>query len=135
MPWFHRLALPPRFLPLGGVVSGFMGGMTGQQGALRSVFLLQTGLDGPRFIATGVMVAVLVDLARLPTYVATFDASVMTLAGREGALIAIGTASAFLGAWLGARFLKRATVGVIRLVVAVVMLLIGIGMVLGVLGA
>ena len=134
MPWFQRLALPPRFLPVGGMLSGLMGGMTGQQGALRSMFLLKAGLDGPRFIASGVMIAVLIDLARLPTYVATFDASVMTLAGREGALIAVGAVSAFAGAWLGARFLKRAQIGVIRIIVAIMMVVIGIGMIFGVLG-
>ncbi len=135
MPWFRKLALPPGYVPLGGAVSGFMGGMTGQQGALRSLFLLQTGLDGPRFIATGIVVAVFVDLARLPTYAATFGGEVMDLGGHDGALIAVGVAAAFLGAWLGSRYLAKTTVSVIRAFVAGFMLLIGTGMILGVIGA
>lgn len=71
--WFQELKAPPRFIPLGGLLSGFFGGLTGQQGAFRSVFLLRAGLTAERFIATGVMIAVIVDLTRLTTYAATFD--------------------------------------------------------------
>src|SRR3546814_7000782 len=65
-PWFQRLAAPPRMIPLGGVIMGFMGGLTGQQGAFRSMFLLKSGLDARHFIATGVILAIMVDLSRLP---------------------------------------------------------------------
>ena len=57
-PWFQRLAAPPRVAPLGGLATGLLGGLTGQQGALRSMFLLRFGLDPARFIATGAMIAV-----------------------------------------------------------------------------
>ena len=134
LPWFQKLALPPRLLPLGGALSGFMGGMTGQQGALRSLVLLKCGLDAKQFIATGVMVAILIDLTRLPTYLASFDPDTLDLTGREGALIAVGTACAFAGAWLGSKYLKRATIGVVRFSVATLMLVIGLGMILGILG-
>lgn len=135
MPWFQKLALPPQLLPLGGAISGFMGGMTGQQGALRSMVLLKCGLDAKSFIATGVMVAVLVDLSRLPTYVATLDPDTLDLAGHDGALIAVGTLCAFAGAWLGAKYLKRATIRVVRVSVAALMLMIGLGMITGLLGS
>lgn len=135
MPWFQKLALPPRLMPLGGALSGFMGGMTGQQGALRSVVLLKCGLDAKAFIATGIIVAILVDMTRLPTYAASFDADTLDFVSREGALIAFGTACAFAGAWIGARYLKRATIGVVRAAVASLMLLIGLGMILGFLGS
>ncbi len=69
-PWFRRLSAPPRLLPVGGILTGFLGGLTGQQGALRSMFLLRCNLEPERFIATGVLIAVLVDLSRLPTYAA-----------------------------------------------------------------
>ncbi len=69
-PWFQRLAAPPRLLPPGGLLTGFVGGLTGQQGALRSMFLLRCRLSPERFIATGVLIAVLVDLSRLPAYAA-----------------------------------------------------------------
>lgn len=41
------------YLPLGGVLSGFFGGLSGMQGALRSAFLLKAGFSKKAFIATG----------------------------------------------------------------------------------
>jgi uncharacterized membrane protein YfcA len=35
-PWFQKLRAPPSAMPLGGGLTGFFGGLTGQQGALRS---------------------------------------------------------------------------------------------------
>jgi acyl-CoA reductase-like NAD-dependent aldehyde dehydrogenase len=46
--------MPPGYLPVGGLLSGFFGGLSGHQGALRSVFLLRAGLTKESFIATGV---------------------------------------------------------------------------------
>ncbi|MBA3895955.1 MAG: sulfite exporter TauE/SafE family protein [Sphingomonadaceae bacterium] len=132
-PWFQRLAAPPRLIPLGGIVTGFFGGLTGQQGAFRSMFLLKSGLDPTRFIATGVVTAVLVDLARLPTYAASFRGNV-GLGGHGWALVGVGTLCAFVGAFLGVRYLKKATIGVVRAMVAGLMLLIGAALVTGLLG-
>lgn len=132
-PWFQRLAAPPQLMPLGGVITGFFGGLTGQQGAFRAMFLLKSGLEPARFIATGVLIAVLVDLARLPTYAVSFRGNA-TLGGHGWALVAISTLCAFAGAFLGVRYLKRATIGVVRAMVAGLMLLIGTALVAGVLG-
>ena len=134
-PWFQRLSAPPRMMPLGGLLTGFSGGLTGQQGALRSMFLLKSGLPPVSYIATGTMIAILIDLSRLPTYAATFSLEALPLSGRGGALIACGTLCAFAGAWLGARYMKKATIGVIRALVVILMVLIGSGLVLGILGA
>jgi len=68
-PRFQELAFPPRWLPLGGALSGFFGGLSGNQGALRSAFLLKIGLSKEAFVATGVVSAVIVDAARLVIYV------------------------------------------------------------------
>ena len=135
MPWFQRLSIPPQVMPLGGVTTGFIGGLTGQQGALRSMFLLKSGLDAVHFVATGVFIAVMVDLARLPVYGASFAQGALDLSSREGALITAGVACAFFGAWLGARFLKRTTIVIIRIVVAGLMFLVGLGLIFGVVGA
>jgi len=50
-----KMAISPVWLPLGGVVSGFFGGLSGNQGAFRSAFLLGAGLGKDAFIATGVL--------------------------------------------------------------------------------
>jgi uncharacterized membrane protein YfcA len=134
-PWFQRLSAPPRLMSVGGALTGFLGGLTGQQGALRSMFLLKSGLAPERFIATGVLIAIMIDISRLPTYVATFATGAFALSPHELQLVAAGTMSAFVGAWLGARFLKKATLGVVRLIVATLMLFIGAGLIAGVIGA
>jgi uncharacterized membrane protein YfcA len=134
-PWFQRLAAPARLIPFGGLLTGFVGGLSGQQGALRSMFLFKSGLEATSYIATGVLIAILIDLARLPTYAASFAGETLSFSGRVGALIAFGTICAFTGAWLGARYMKKATIGVIRALVVAFMLLIGAGLIVGVLGA
>lgn len=133
-PWFQRLAAPPRMMPLGGVIMGFMGGLTGQQGAFRSMFLLKSGLDARHFIATGVILAIMVDLSRLPGYFAAFSGDDLPLGGRQALLIALATLSAFAEAWIGARHMKKATIGTVRIIVAGLMLLVGTALALGVTG-
>jgi uncharacterized protein len=133
-PWFQRLSAPTRLMPLGGAMTGFFGGLTGQQGALRSMFLLRTHLSPTAFIATGVMIAVFVDLARLGTYARALTASGFDFSEREMIVVLAGTASAFAGAYLGTRYLKKATIGVVRVVVAAFMLLIGACLAGGIIG-
>lgn len=55
---------PASWLPLGRLVSGFFGGLSGNQGAFRASFLLGVGLTKESFIATGVVPACLVDASR-----------------------------------------------------------------------
>lgn len=132
--WFQRLRAPRRLMPFGGVLTGFFGGLTGQQGALRSIFLLRSDLTAEKFIATGVMVAVLVDLSRLATYAVSFSSAGLNLAGREGAMILAGTLSAFVGAWGATRRLHKVTIDAVRYSVAALMLAIGIALAAGLIG-
>ena len=132
--WFQQLSAPARFIPVGGVISGFLGGLTGQQGALRSIFLLRTGLSAERFIATGAMIAVLVDLSRLGTYAASFGSGELRPEGREALLVAVGTVAAFAGAFIATRWIDKLTIGLVRHVVAGLMLVIGLALASGVIG-
>jgi hypothetical protein len=74
-PRFAVLAFPPRYLALGGLIPGFFGGLSGNQGAFRSAFLLKAGLGKEAFIAAGVVAAVIVDTVRLAVYGVGFYAS------------------------------------------------------------
>lgn len=132
--WFQALNAPPRLMPFGGAITGFLGGLTGQQGALRSIFLLRSGLTSEQFIATGVMVAVLVDLSRLTTYAASFAAAGWNLEGRESLLVLVGTLAAFAGAFVGTRYLEKITIDIVRYSVAALMLAIGAALSVGALG-
>src|SRR4030065_529039 len=48
-------APPARYLVLGGALSGFCGGLSGNQGAFRSAFLIKAGLDKQAFVGTSVV--------------------------------------------------------------------------------
>jgi uncharacterized membrane protein YfcA len=130
-PRFQELAFPPRWLPLGGALSGFFGGLSGNQGALRSAFLLKAGLSKNAFVATGVVSAVLVDAIRLTVYGTGFLSVHFTKSQELITPIIVGTICAFAGAFVGKRFLQRVTLKAVRVTVAAAMLLIGIGLLAG----
>jgi uncharacterized protein len=132
-PRFRALAVGARWLPLGGVLSGFFGGLSGIQGALRSAFLLKSGLSKEVFVATGVVSAVIVDASRLMVYGATFMARHFEESREVVVPVIVATASAAVGSLVGARLLKKVTMESVRLVVAVAMLLIGCGLMSGLL--
>ncbi|HMO51884.1 MAG TPA: sulfite exporter TauE/SafE family protein [Kiritimatiellia bacterium] len=135
-PRFESLAFNPRYIPLGGVLSGFFGGLSGHQGALRSAFLIRAGLSKEAFIGTMVVSAVVVDVARLLVYGATFSGFSGTFVSRGGAsgwaLVGAGIVAAFAGSMLGARLVKKVTMKTIRLIVGVMLLALGIALSAGV---
>ncbi|RMH79341.1 MAG: sulfite exporter TauE/SafE family protein [Calditrichaeota bacterium] len=124
-----NFSLPPRYLPLGGILSGFFGGLSGHQGALRTMFLLRCGLSKESFIATGVMIACMVDVSRLLVYSERLAA--LNLAENGGLLLA-ATLAAFAGAMVGNRLLKKITMREVRTVVAVMLFGVALGLGLGI---
>ncbi len=129
-PRFARLSVDSRYLPLGGLLSGFFGGLSGHQGALRSMFLIKSGLDKESYVATAIVIAVLVDISRLVIYGNTLFDQVRTL---DWQLIGLTCAAAFAGAWLGKKLLKKVTIDAIRFLVACLLLVVGTGLISGLL--
>jgi uncharacterized membrane protein YfcA len=66
LPFAQRLQFSREKMPLGGILSGIFGGLAGIQGAIRSAFLIRAGLSKESYIATGVVIACMVDITRLP---------------------------------------------------------------------
>lgn len=128
VPVLARAGVSPRWIPLGGFVSGFFGGLSGHQGAFRSLFLLRAGLSKEAFIATGVAAACLVDVTRLGIYADLFTADML---GGNLRLLVLAALSAFAGAYLGKRLLRKMTIGAVRLTVGVMLLALGAGMAAG----
>lgn len=118
-------AVSTRWLPVGGLVSGFFGGLSGHQGAFRSVFLLRAGLDKTAFIGTGTVIASLIDITRLSVYF-TGDAFEHVRANRG--IVALAVAAAFTGAYAGSRLLEKTTLDVIQKLVAVALTLIAVAL-------
>ena len=129
-PLFAKMSFDARYLPLGGALSGFFGGLSGHQGAFRSMFLIKSGLDSQRFIATGVVLAVLVDVARMLVYGWSFSANTANV---QWTMVLSASFSAFVGAYLGAKLLHKVTLRTIQRLVSVLLVLIGLGLVTGLL--
>lgn len=125
VPRMAQLSFDRRYLVLGGVLSGFFGGLSGHQGALRSAFLLRAGLSPEGFIATGVAVACLVDFARVPVYALHFSTADLRT---SGFLLAVATLAAFSGSYIGNRLVKKVTMRFVQVIVSVLLLAIAIGL-------
>lgn len=121
-------AFAPRWLPLGGVPSGFLGGLSGHQGALRSAFLLRVGLSKEGFVATDVAAACLVDVSRLSLYGAHFALDGLTA---NPGLLAATSLAAFAGAYWGRRALGKVTLRFVQVLVAALLLLLSLALGLG----
>lgn len=128
VPRLARLSFNPKYLPLGGLLSGFFGGLSGNQGALRSAFLIKAGLAKEAFIATGVVIACFIDITRISVYAKLIFAPEQSI---NYTLLAAATLAAFVGAFLGNRLLKKVTIESLQLVVAVMLILVALGLATG----
>jgi uncharacterized membrane protein YfcA len=127
LPGVERWSIDRRWIPFGGALSGFFGGLSGHQGALRAAFLVRSGLDRDAFLGTSVVCAVLVDVSRLLVYGWTAFRHPVDLAGSEGrGLIVAATLAAFLGSYLGTRWVRKVTLRVLQRCVGVGLLLLGV---------
>jgi uncharacterized protein len=129
IPVLKNLSFPRSWMTIGGLLSGFFGGLSGHQGALRSAFLSRCGLGKEAFIGTGVAIACLVDVARIPVYIRRFVAEEAVTAW---SVLVTATLCAFAGAWLGVRYLKKVTLPFVQyctaILITAIALLLGIGL-------
>lgn len=117
-----------KLIPWGGVLSGFFGGLSGHQGALRTAFLSKAGLTKEAFIATGVTVAVLVDVSRLTIYAGKILDNSNTI---DYGLMVSATSCAFAGAFIGNKVLKKITLKTMHSLIGIMLMLFSILLALG----
>jgi uncharacterized membrane protein YfcA len=125
VPYFNKLQFAKDKLPLGGALSGFFGGLSGNQGALRSAFLIKAGLSKEVFVATAVVVSTLVDFTRLSVYATRFTRSGLN---ENLMLVICATLGGIAGAYIGNRLLKKVTLRFIQVLVAVMLIILSIGL-------
>ena len=125
VPFLNKLQFGKKQMPLGGALSGFFGGLSGNQGALRSAFLIKVGLTKEAFIATTVVISCFVDFPRLTVY-----ATRLTKAGLDEniTILIIATLAAITGAFIGNKLLKKVTLKFIQTLVAVMLILISLAL-------
>jgi len=99
-------------LYIGGIFSGFFGGLSGHQGALRSVYLTQHITEKNTLIACSSIIACMVDISRLGIY----SAQILTLLrGQQSIVFAlIALFGAILGSSLGLKYLQKITISFIQ---------------------
>lgn len=131
IPAFSRLSLDKKYLVPGGLLSGFLGGLSGNQGALRSVFLLRAGLSKEAFIGTGVMIAVLVDVARLIIY---SENILKEWANLDFLLLLSAVICAFVGSYIGSKFIHKMTLTGLKIFVGILLMVLALGIGMGILG-
>lgn len=124
VPKLREKTFDKKWLPLGGVLSGFFGGLSGHQGAMRSAFLAKTGLDKEAFIGTNALIALTVDSVRVTTYVGTMliTGSSVTIGDGAWPLILTAIAAAMTGSLIGKRTLTKVTMSSVRTVTGIMLL-------------
>lgn len=133
LPRFQRLEFDRRYLPLGGLLSGFFGGLSGHQGALRSAFLAKSGLSTQRFVGSNAVIGFLVDLTRITVYLALFATAGGIASGFSAwPLVIIGAVAAFCGVLAGRRYLHKVTMKSVRTLVTILLFGVGAALLLGV---
>jgi uncharacterized membrane protein YfcA len=96
--------LNEKYLTFGGIISGFFGGFSGHQGALRSAFLAKAGMSKEELIGTSVVIACFIDISRLIIYRGNMKWEFIT----DNKLVLLAAIiSACCGAFLGNKFLKK----------------------------
>lgn len=113
-------------LIFGGIISGFFGGLSGHQGALRSAFLIKCGLSKEAFIATGAAIATLVDMSRISVYFSTISPD--QIMDNKWILLS-AVLAAFIGAVVGKKMLKKITIDTVQWIVS--LLIIALSFLLG----
>jgi uncharacterized membrane protein YfcA len=129
LPGSRRMRASRLWLWSGGVLSGFFGGLSGHQGALRSSFLIQIGLSKEQFIATGILISLLIDITRLPVYLTSLNPAELRA---EWIPVVATTLAAFTGALIGRKLLTKMTLRFVQYLVAIAVAIIGILLSVGV---
>lgn len=130
IPRLKKLSVSPRWIPFGGLLSGFFGGLSGHQGALRSVFLVRLTMEKKMYVATGASIAFMIDIARLTVY--GQNTLSYTVFRENLFILLIAVTSAFTGAFIGNFYLKKMTYTHIQKIVIIFLSIIASGLIVGI---
>lgn len=129
VPKLREIKISKKALPIGGMLSGFFGGLSGHQGALRSTFLVKAEMPKEVYIATGIIIALMVDISRLFIY----GFGRISIGVQDNwELLVVAIIAAFTGAVIGKYYLKKITIDFIRILIGTFLILVSIAIGLGV---
>jgi hypothetical protein len=116
-----------RAMRIGGSLSGFFGGFSGHQGALRALFLSKLKIEPIVFVATTALISLLVDLTRVSVY---FTGSWFTNYYPTHLMLYV-VPSALAGTLVGKKYIHKVNHAKLSIIVGVALLAMGLTMVLG----
>lgn len=117
----EKLRIPKKIDFIGGFLSGLLGGFVGNQGAVRSAYLLNYNIPKETFVATAAIIASVVDVTRIPIYI--FNQR--DVLSDNLLLLSVTAVSAFAGTFAGRKFLKNISLKTFKFYVAATIVIIG----------
>ena len=127
LPQLENWKIPQKLDVVGGFLSGLLGGLVGNQGAIRSAYLLNYSVSKETFIVSAASIACMVDAARIPIYLYSYHSA---LAPQIIPLIKV-TALVFLGTLVGKKLLPHISLERFKKFVAAMVVLLGISLIAG----
>ncbi len=129
-PGLRELKFDRKYLLVGGLLSGFFGGFSGHQGALRSAFLAKVGISTQAFVGTNATIGFMVDMARIATYLLLFllAKAENPIGAEQWPLIAAGMLAAFSGVMIGKRYLHKVEMRTVQTLTGTLLLAIAVGL-------
>ena len=123
--WMERVRWGRRAAWFAGATSGVLGGLVGNQGGIRTAAML--GFDVPKesFVATATAIALFVDVARMPVYLATQWREIAAI----WPLVILATGGVVIGTAFGTRILGWVPRWIFRRIIAVLLLMLGVYMI------
>jgi uncharacterized membrane protein YfcA len=128
LPQSKRISFSTKWLPLGGWISGFFGGLSGHQGALRSAFLIRAELTKELLIGTGIVIATCIDITRISQYIGQHNNHILM---SNASLFLGAVVSAFLGVYLTQQWIQKVTIQWLQKSIALLLIIFSICLMLG----
>ncbi len=125
VPKLREFSFPEKYVPFGGALSGFFGGLSGHQGALRTMFLIRLGMEKEAYVGTVVLSAIIIDITRLATY------DLGPVFSQEPVLVVSGCVAALAGSLIGRKALKKVSMHFIENLVGGLLIAYSILMIAG----
>ena len=123
--WTKKMKFEGPAAWVAGGVSGFLGGLVGNQGGLRAGAMTGIGVSRDAFVATATATGLIVDLARMPVYFAVYWREIFD----HWHWVAIMTGGVIVGTIIGMKVLRRIPESRFMTVVSVLLIALGIWLV------